>query len=381
MKRLLYLTTWDFSDGPSTGITNKIKAQMKAFKVYGFSVDYTYIANNAIYFHKDGHDAFLGKVGKLRKLAANYYLYRRLKKEKYEYVYNRYGLMDPYYFKLLKKLKKNGSKIVVEIPTYPYDKERLSGLSWWLLYFLDKVYRNRMNKYVNIIATYSQDEKIFGIKTIQIHNGIDFESITMRKTKKCVDEIHMIAVAGLAKWHGYDRLLKGLGEYYQSDGTRKVFFHIVGDGPVKEEYEEIVNQYQLQKYVIFEGVRRGKELDKIYDICDIGIEVLAAFRKEVFLSSSLKSREYAAKGLPFITASKSDVFEGQGFVLKVPENESNIDIHDIISFYDNVYGNRKPQKIAEFIRNQASQCCDIRITMKPVVTFLLEDRVKEEGNL
>lgn len=369
MRRLLYLTTWDFSDGPSTGITNKIKAQIKAFESYGFLVDYTCIANNEAYYVKDGHEYILGKVGKLRKLAANIFLYKKLKKEKYEYVYNRYGLMDIYYFKLLKVLKKNGSKIVVEIPTYPYDKERLSGISWWLLYFLDKIYREKLKGVVDTIATYSDDAEIFGINTIHIHNGIDFESVSIRKPRNHVGEIHLIAVAGLAKWHGYDRLIKGMGKYYQTDGSVKVYFHIVGDGPVREEYEKIVEEYQLQKYVFFEGIKRGEELDKVYNICDVGIEGLAAFRKNVFISSSLKSREYAAKGIPFVTASKSDIFEGQDFILKVPENESSIDIHNIISFYNKVYKNKEFQEVAESIRACAQKYCDIQTTMKSIVDF------------
>ena len=375
MKKLLYLTTWDFSDGASTGITNKIKSQIKALEESGFMVDYTYIFDNAVYFNKAGCSTFLGKVGKLRKLAANYYLYQALRAMNYEYVYNRYGLMDTYYYKLLKMLKNEGSKIVVEIPTYPYDKERLPGLRWWILYSLDKIYRKKLNKYVNRIATCSEDNQIFGIKTIHIHNGIDIESVTIRKAKKSIDGIHMIAVAGLAKWHGYDRLLKGMGEYYQSDGKMEVYFHIVGDGPVREEYERIVEEYQLQKHVIFEGVKKGKELDKIYDMCEIGIECLAAFRKDVHISSSLKSREYAAKGIPFITASKSDVFDGQDFVLKVPENESSIDIHSIISFYNDVYKGKERQKVAELIRSQAQQCCDCRITMKPIIEYM-QDKVE-----
>ena len=381
MPQILYLTTWDFSDGPSSGITNKIKGQIRAFQEYVFSVDYTYIANNAAYFHKNGKELFLGKVGRLRKLAANYYLFKRLKTEKYKYVYNRYGLMDTYYFKLLKMLKKKGSKIVVEIPTYPYDKEQLPGLRWRLLYSLDKIYRKKMSKIVDAIATYSEDEEIFGIKTIHISNGIDFERVSLRKPENNTNEIRLIAVAGLAKWHGYDRLLKGMGKYYQKDGKRKVFFYIVGDGPVRGEYEEIIEEYNLQNYCIFVGVKRGKELDEMYNMCDIGREVLAAFRKGIFLSSSLKSREYAAKGIPFVTASKSDVFENQNFVLKVPEDETDIDISTILSFYDHIYRNQNPQKVAETIRSQAEKCCDIRTTMKPVVSFLLEDSEKGVSNL
>lgn len=134
-----------------------------------------------------------------------------------------------------------------------------------------------------------------------------------------------------------------------------------------------MEKYQLQKYCIFDGVKRGKELDEIYDMCDIGIEVLAAFRKDVLVSSSLKSREYAAKGLPFVTASKSDVFEGQDFVLKVPNNESNINIYDIINFYDCIYKNQEPSKVVENIRSKAEKCCEIRNTMKPIVEYMMKE--------
>lgn len=372
MLKLLYLATWDFSDGPSAGITNKIKGQIKAFNAYGFSVDYTYIANNAAYFYKDEQDVCLGKVGRFRKLAANYYLFKRLRSEEYACVYNRYGLMDTFYYKLLKMLKNKGSKIVAEIPTYPYDRTHPPGVAGWLLFALDKVYRNRIKKYVDMIATYSDDAEIFGIKTIHIHNGIDFERVLLRQPQNITDEIHLIGVAGLSKWHGYDRLLEGMGQYYQTGGKRKIFFHIVGDGPAKGEYEGIVEKYQLQDYCIFEGIKIGNELDEIYDKCDIGIESLAFFRIGVFLSSSLKSREYGAKGIPFIMGSKSDVFDDQDFVLKVPEDESAINIQDIISFYEHMYKNCDPREVAKTIRSQAEKCCDIQVTMKPIIEYLTD---------
>ena len=340
MLRLLFLTTWDFSDGPSTGITNKIKAQIKAFEISGFKVDYTYIADDAVYYHKDGQNIRLGTVGKFRKLAGFYYLYKTLKKENYEYVYNRYALMDPYYYKLLKVFKKKESKIVVEMPTFPYDKERRPGVAWGFLFFLDKVYRNNLPKVADVIATYSEHKEIFGVKAIRIHNGIDFDRVLLRNPRNKTDEIHLLAVAGLARWHGYDRLLRGMGKYYQTDGSRKVYFHIVGDGPVRGEYEQIIEQYGLQEYCFMEGVKKGEELNEFYDMCDIGIECLASFRKDIFVSSSLKSREYVAKGIPFVTASKSDVFENKDFVLKVSEDETDIDIRNIISFYDHMYAGR-----------------------------------------
>ena len=144
MKRLLYLTTWDFSDGASSGITNKIKAQMKAFESYGFLVDYTCISNGKTILCKDGQSVSLGRVGKFRKLAANFYLTKRLKQENYDYIYSRYGLADVFYLKLLKIFAKKNAKIVVEIPSYPYDKECMPGIVWWMLYALDKACRRKL---------------------------------------------------------------------------------------------------------------------------------------------------------------------------------------------------------------------------------------------
>lgn len=371
MKKILYLTTWDFSDGPSSGITQKIRGQIKAFHAHGFQVDYTYISNNETYYFKDGMSISLGKVGKLRKLAANYYLYKRLKSETYEYVYNRYGLMDTYYYKLIKMLKGKGSKIIVEVPTYPYDKERLPGLTWWLLYTMDKLYRNRIYPYVYRIATYSKDKEIFHIPTVEIKNGIDFEAIKIREPENREDAIHILAVAGFTKAHGYDRMLRGLGEYYQAGGTRNIVFHMVGAGEPEREYHQIADEYELGDHCIFHGIQKGKELDAIYNYCDIGVECLGMFRKEVFLSSSLKSREYAAKGIPFITACESDVFEGKEYVLRITADETPVDICNVVKFYDKLYNNKNREAVAAMIRSSAEKCCDIVQTMEPVISCLI----------
>ena len=367
MKKLLYLTTWDFSDGPSAGITKKIKTQIKVFEKNGFSVDYTCLSDNETVFCKDGTSSRLGKVGRLRKLAGNYYLYKRLKKEKYPYVYNRYGLMDPFYLKLLKALCKNGARIVVEMPTYPYDKERQKGLSWWLLFMVDKLYRMRMKKYVYRIADCSGYDEIFGIPTVRSINGIDFEAVRERKPDDKSEGINLIAVAGIAIWHGYDRFLEGMGEYYQKGGTENIVFHLVGDGEAVKDYKRIVEKYGLEQHVIFYGVKYGEELDEIYDKCDIGLEGLGCHRKNISLSGSLKSREYMAKGLPFITACEMDIMNEEDFVLHVPSDDTPIDISLVLDFYERIYGGYSKQAVADSIRNRAKKKCSIEETMKLVV--------------
>lgn len=55
----------------------------------------------------------------------------------------------------------------------------------------------------------------------------------------------MIAVAGLAKWHGYDRILRGMGSIIRRK-KREVQFHIVGEGSPIEEYKELLRNMKLQ---------------------------------------------------------------------------------------------------------------------------------------
>lgn len=74
-------------------------------------------------------------------------------------------------------------------------------------------------------------------------------------------------------------------------------------------------------------------------------------------ASTLKAREYAAKGLPFITSLKLDIFENEKFVLHVPADESNIDVNEIVAFYDELYLNKDAQELARNIREKAKSIC------------------------
>lgn len=367
MEKLLFITTWDFKDEISTGITNKIKAQIKAFEKNGFQVDYTYIYGNDAVFCKNGEEIVLGKVGKLRKLAANFYLWRRMKQENYKYVYSRYALADYFYIKLLGLFSKRNSTVIVEMPTFPYDKEQAPGIIWWGLYTIDKIFRVKLKKVVNYIATYYKNEEIFGLPTIMMYNGIDFEKTKVRNPQNETKQIRLLAVAALSRWHGYDRLLEGLGEYYKQPRDREVVFHIVGDGPVRKEYEKIVEKHHISKYVVFHGMKYKEELDAFYDICDIGVENLGFHRSGILLSSTLKSREYGAKGLPFVTSCKVDVFEEVDFVLNLEPCEDAIDIEKIIRFYDEMYTYNDKHEMAVRIRDIARKRCDIVSTILPVV--------------
>ena len=205
----------------------------------------------------------------------------------------------------LKSFKKSGvKKILWEIPTYPYDDETTS-FSRKIKKMIDKVFRGNLKKYVSRIVTFSNEKNIFGIETINTGNGIDIDEIRKRKVSDHGDEINLVAAAVVRDWHGYDRLIEGLSNY---KGDRKISFHLAGDGPSLLIYKELVKKYNLEDKVHFYGLVNKDKLDEIYDIADIAVESLGWHRSKVKFGTSIKTREYLAKGLPIIASSVMDMF-------------------------------------------------------------------------
>ena len=89
----------------------------------------------------------------------------------------------------------------------------------------------------------------------------------------------------------------------------------------------------MEQYVILYGKKHGKELDDIFDLCDFGIGSLGRHRVGIDKIKTLKNREYAARGIPFIYSETDSDFDNMSYVMKAPADESAINIKDIVSFY------------------------------------------------
>ncbi len=369
--RLLFMTVWDFTNANGDGICKKIQAQYEEFKRQGFDVDFTYIKNGYTFFI-DSQNNFccLGKNGILGKVMAHYFLCKRVKRDYYEAVYIRYGMGDTFFFHLLKKLKSEYTKVILEIPTYPYDPECENNKLDKINLFLDKLYRKKLYPYINRIAAITEENFIFRIPVLHMSNGINYELIPLRNVNKSRDGIHLIAVACMEYWHGYDRLLKGLAEYYKKERDIFCYLHLVGEGREVTKYKKLVQECHLEKKVFFYGRKYGEELNDIYDKCDIGVECLGIHRKKLELSSSLKSREYMGRGMPMITSAKLDIFPYiSDYILKLPEGEERIQIDSIIEFYNRIYNGKDKHEVAQKIRDISEKYCGISATVKGTCDF------------
>lgn len=372
MNKLLYIAPIPIDFDNLDGVPKKILCQAQILQK-SFEVDIIFYFKKNVFLYKVGNKKLstLGKASSklsVLKKATEIHFF-----SKYQYTYIRYPRSDYYFLKLLKHFKRKGIKITVEIPTYPYDKEGFETIKGKIINLLDRFFRKKIYKYVDRIITYSKDKKIFDIPTINTINGIDFDKVEYDiESIDIKHEIILIAVSGMFRVHGYERLITGLYEYYKEGGMRKIQLKLIGNGDEILKYKKLVKKYKLEKNVIFYGARFGEELNELYKGNAVGINSLAIHRQGLKEESTLKTKEYAAKGLPIVSSSYVDAFSEKGntkYVMRVSPDESTININELVSFVDKVYEGKEVKNIRESIRNDAKKICDISYTMKPVIEF------------
>ena len=346
--KILYLTYHGLSE--YSGISKKILAQVEGLRQNGHDVYLcTYIVDEQGQRKRMVNDVCIENYGigtwaKIKKRFCYDSIIRFAIQQGIEFVYIRsFNNANPMTVRLVNKLKSEGMKVVMEIPTYPYDKE-FDNASWRIRanLYIDKLFRKQLAKQVDKIVTFSDADSIFGQKTIRISNGIDFNQIPIQqKTPRKPNEIHLLGVAEVHYWHGFDRLIEGLGKYYQQEREVKVFFHIVGGVANGEMYgnenspgfKPFIDKYHIEKHVIFHGVQFGKSLNEQFNQADFAIGSLGRHRTGIDKIKTLKNREYAARGIPFIYSETDEDFDSMPYVLKAPDDETPINIEKLLNFY------------------------------------------------
>ena len=339
---------------PANGISKKIHYQVNGLKACGVDTRLCYMDETTGRKLRmvDNHvlrDYGSGLKSKLLKRTEYSSIIEYARKERIDFVYMRSDHnANPFTIHMVRKLKETGIKVVMEIPTYPYDQE-YESLSRRKFLFIDQCFRKILARQLSGIVTFSDYPIIFGKPALQISNGVDFSQIPLkRKINDTNHELHLIGVAEIHYWHGFDRLVKGLANYYQTHPSYKVYFHIIGEFFGEREKKEIlpvIKQHGLEEYIILHGARHGKELDDLFEQADMAIGSLARHRSGIIHIKTLKNREYAARGLSFIYSEIDSDVENKPYILKAKADESPIDIYQIIEFY-------KRQKLSpEQIRN------------------------------
>jgi glycosyltransferase involved in cell wall biosynthesis len=326
----------------------KFNYQIKALESMGYKVYYLGIERGNVYLCHKNNKEFIYKIrttrvpgmGTLLIYDALYKSTVKLfkQKRKFNLAYIRAMPTMPSYPRAMKEIKKSNCKIVTEIPTHPIIKE-IDNEKRFLrrFYFkLSNYYFVKMAKYTDLFALIGETaNKFAGRKAINIENGIHLENIPIRKNDYNNKEIHLIGLANMAKWHGYDRLIEGLKQYKENGGKEHVVIHFVGpdaDGSLKE-WESLTREYGLEDCVFFEGSKFGEDLNWYFDKCQIAVGTLGLHRIGYSSATTLKAREYMARGIPFILSDSDQAIKSDSkFCKAIPSDDSPVDIESIIQF-------------------------------------------------
>jgi glycosyltransferase involved in cell wall biosynthesis len=330
----LYVARLDLLQPHLLGVAAKIRAQVDALRTLPAIARLMYPSRGSI--QCDGKAVkHYGNGGLWRRLT--YYLFFYFDAAALaagvDFVYLRYQGSSPALLWMLRKVRKRNPAVAifVEIPTYPYDSAAATVRARFLL-AIDRAWRRRVFRQVDRVVTFSRDREIFGVPAVQTDNGVDVDALPLLPAPPQDGPLRMVCVANVSYWHGYDRVISGMARYRDGRGRREIHFDIVGSGFDLQALRDLARREGLEDHVHFHGPRRGTDLTDTLARCHVGISCIALHRKGSD-TSDLKSREYCARGLPFVIGYADRDFPPDfPFCHQVPADDSAIDIDAVIAF-------------------------------------------------
>lgn len=283
----------------------------------------------------------------------------------------RNSLAMPMFFWVILLKRLQGSSVIIDIPTplTTLIQEILSSkLSWtfklsrvvivylsfpWSLYPASRVLQ------------YADESRFFRLglrkKSKLVANGINVRKIRERESSFLpVNEFVLIAVGTLADWHGFDRVVRGIATYRKlHPASAPVRLFVVGEGSARGSWESLAAELGVTDWVKFYGSKTGVELDDLFDQAHVALASLGLYRKGLKMASDLKSREYSARGIPFVAAGEDiDFLPIPSFVHRVENTNTEVSIQKILNWYEEL---EATQISPEHIRGYAFKHLDFGV--------------------
>lgn len=391
MKNILYVSFLNEDIRP--GYKIKIHSQCKAFANLGWN-SFLFIENKdgfVLYTFNKGESVLCSyqdykrKLENERNILDEAFLFSIFCKrlliiiDNYdiEYIYMRRIVpITPKLIGLLRKLKKRDIPVIYEYPTLPWENEMKvkKTIVRKLFYVMDKVQYNRLIKMVSKI-TYIGRYEGNNSKFIQIQNGGFAENYPCVNHNQTNEDFIMIGVSQINRVNGYDLIIDALHEYYKNNPSRKIYFYLVGNmmsDTLRIELESKVQEFSLDQYVKFFGLKTGEELNEIYNKASVAInslklEEMAGMDTSIGVAT-LKTVDYTFRGLPQV-ATAPLMINGKDAdkpeFLYIVKDKYNIDLNNIVEFIDSL------EMSSEEIRKYAINHMSWDIILKRVLDTVL----------
>lgn len=292
-----------------------------------------------------------------------------------------YYTMHLMFFALLWQRIKN-TKIIIEIPTPNTTVWREIDFEWGKSYskkWLRKILLSSSLPWslwpAHKIIQYAPESFAFGLglkyKTKIHSNGIDVSEVPLIKNTSIWTNrsFVMVGMGVLAEWHGYDRIINGMSLYLKSRKQDEcdVHLYLIGDGEVCRKWKMLADNLKLNNNIHFLGVKVGGDLDDIFENSNVALGSLGLYRKGLDQASDLKSREYTARGIPFLAAGNDiDFNSNTSFRLNLPNNNEVIDIKEVIKWF---VGLNPEITSPNAMRKYAQENLDFKLKVKKLITI------------
>jgi len=177
--------------------------------------------------------------------------------------------------------------------------------------------------------------------------------------------LRMLFVASShAPWHGTDRLLASLRRYA---GPVRLHLHMVGraSGAPPGTVEQ-----KGPLTVVHHGLLDGDALSALFRDSTLAFASLAMFRAGLDEGCVLKTREYIARGMPFVYGYRDvDLLGAPPFCHNVGNSDAPFDLDPLIAFAESV--SREP-RLSDEMRSFATRHLDWKVKMGSFYDFAKE---------
>ncbi len=364
---------------PYPGIIRKIEGQAGALESLTSGNFDIYILNSV----KDEKKGIINYVRyEIKNPPLNHYqsllnrhglILKHVPLDKYDVVILRYSKSDPSIIKLLK----HSPNLITEHHTNEIYQLKLGirasfakAVACGFSLITEKIHEPLFFKNIKgIIGVTDEIRKIElnkagkNTESVTISNGISVDLVPFTGFKPfdgtSLDMVFMGSTD--VPWHGIDRIIKSMNAY---TGKVKLRLHCVGDLP---KYKGCAKHD-----IIYHGPVYGKELDGLLSSMNLGVSTLALYKLGLKEACSLKTREYMARGLPFIIAyddpDLSFAREKDLFFLQFPNNDLFFSMDEIIKYVDS-FNKISPKDLSAHMRKYALKYMDWKNKMMQYLIF------------
>ncbi len=296
------------------------------------------------------------------------------------FIYLRYSDAGYGFFKLLNQFEK---RIILYLPSHPRERfvERKYSQfgSWgsflfrWLEYFCcyyiqEKIFYWFFARKLRLLATFTPEfarimrKKCWGkLSCIYNGDGTNSDEVKLRVPTYNGEKIRLLFMKGSVSnqyWSGLSRLINSINNGFQDK------FELYITGVTHGE------KYYQQPFVHLTGKLSSGDLNKLCNEVDLGVSNLANYLIHFNETTNMKSREYYARGLPFIQSNTMPDVTGlteDKFFLCLPNNSSLIDMKMV---YDFAIKMRAEKNHTTEMRIFAKKYLDWKVKMKELKEIL-----------